>query len=146
MGYSPRGYKSQTWLRQLSTHGPRTSLASKARMEGTHSPHPTQMPGLTLRPQVFQRSESREVPEQRGGLATPPSCHPSLHPPAITWGPIPAAQTWPWLAGRPPLPSRVQKPQQPQPALTTHPASLQSALIPQRRKKLGGGAQHVKGM
>ena len=122
MGYSPRGYRSQTWLRQLSTHGPRTSLASKAPMEGTHSPHPTQMPGLTLWPQVFQRSKSREVPEQRGGLATPSFLSPLPSPACHHLGTHPRSSDLAWLAGRPPLPSRVQKPEQPWPALTKHPA------------------------
>lgn len=40
MGYSPRGYKSQTWLRQLSMHGPRMSLASKAPHGGNAFPPP----------------------------------------------------------------------------------------------------------
>lgn len=67
MGCSPRGYKSQTWLRQLSTHAPGQAWLPRSPMEGTRSPHPTQMPGatrlgapsagLTLRPQVFGRSK-----------------------------------------------------------------------------------------
>ena len=67
MGYSPRGYKSQTWMRQLSMHAPGRAWIPRPPVEGTHSPHPIRMPGtmrlgapsvgLTLQPQVFGRSK-----------------------------------------------------------------------------------------
>ena len=45
MGYSPQGYKSQTWLGQLGMHAPGRAWLPRPPVEGPHSPHPTQMPG-----------------------------------------------------------------------------------------------------
>lgn len=89
---------------------------------------------------------SREVPGQRGGLATPslPSSLPS--PACHHLGTRPRSSELAvagWLAS--PALQSAEAPAAT--AITDQAPSLQPALIPQQRKKLGGGrGQHVKGM
>ena len=154
MGYSPRGYKSQTWLGQLSMHAPGRAWLPRPPVEGTHSPHPTQMPGavrlgapicrLDTPATGFGRSKCHvrcpSSVEARGPL---PSRHPSLHPPAITWGPMPTAQSWPWLAAGLPCSPECRSPAAT--ASTGHLLSLSQLCFPIKERKWGGG-QNVKGI